>query len=93
MFKETIEPFNRLLFTNHNNLKTNISYLRLFIKQIQNHYKFIKLHRNLKFSNKLFFSYGFFYLSKNSKIFHYNIYLIIIKTEFVFVQNAYCTLM
>ena len=39
---------------NYNNLKTDISSLKIFAKQIQNHYKFVKLHRNIKFNNRLF---------------------------------------
>ena len=52
---------------NYNNLKANIASLRLFAKQIQNHYNFIRLHRNLKLNNRLFSPMEFFYLSKTDK--------------------------
>ena len=52
---------------NYNNLKTNITYLRLFAKQIQNHYNFIRLHRKLKFNNRLFNPMKFLFLSKTGK--------------------------
>ena len=39
---------------NYTNLKTNISYLKIFAKQIQNLYNFIRFHKNLKFNNRLF---------------------------------------
>ena len=52
---------------NYTNLKTNISYLKIFAKQIQNLYNFIRLHRNLKFNNRLFSPIEFFYLSKTDK--------------------------
>ena len=52
---------------NYNNLKANISSLKIFAKQIQNHYNFVRLHRNLKFNNRLFSPMEFFYLSKTDK--------------------------
>ena len=39
-----------------NNLTTNISSLKIFVKQIQNHYNFISFHRNFKFNDRLFSS-------------------------------------
>ena len=56
MLKVAIEPLikKEYYLLNYNNLKTNIPYLRLFAEQIQNHYNFIRLHRNLKFNNRLF---------------------------------------
>ena len=39
---------------NYNNLTTNTSSLKIIAKQIQNHYNFIRLHRNLNFNIRFF---------------------------------------
>lgn len=52
---------------NYNYLKTDIYYLKLFAKQIQNHYNCVRLHRQLKFNNRLFSPIEYFYLKKTDK--------------------------
>lgn len=52
---------------NYNNLKTDIYYLKMFAKQIQNHYNYVRLHRQLKFNNRLFSPMEYFILKKTDK--------------------------
>ena len=58
MLKETTELFKtfqeEFYLPNYNNLKIDIFSLKLFAKQIQNHYNFIRLHRNLNFNIRFF---------------------------------------
>ena len=48
-------------------------FLKIFAKQIQNHYNFIRLHRNFKFNDRLFSSMWFFFFQKRTYIFNPNI--------------------
>ena len=57
---------------NYNNLKTDISSLKIIAKQIQNHYKFVKLHRNIKFNDILFSPMEFFPFQKRQNFFNPN---------------------
>ena len=53
MLKETTELFKKSFYLpNYNNLKIDIFSLKLFAKQIQNYYNFIRLHRNFKSNNR-----------------------------------------
>ena len=55
MLKETTELFKKSFYLpNYNNLKIDIFSLKLFAKQIQNYYNFIRLHRNLNFNIRFF---------------------------------------
>ena len=58
MLKETTELFKtfqeEFYLLNYNNLKIDIFSLKLFAKQIQNYYNFIRLHRNLNFNIRFF---------------------------------------
>ena len=62
MSKRTLQE--EYYLPNYNNLTTNISSLKIIAKQIQNHYNFVRLHRNLNFNIRFFSTMEFLHLSK-----------------------------
>ena len=72
MSKRTLQE--EYYLQNYNNLTTNISSLKIIAKQIQNHYNFVRLHRNLNFNIRFFPTMEFFHLSnqKQTKVFNHN---------------------
>ena len=62
MSKRTLQE--EYYLQNYNNLTTNISSLKIIAKQIQNHYNFVRLHRNLNFNIRFFSTMEFLHLSK-----------------------------